>query len=256
MSFIQIEGDNLGSLWFNFLVQIATDPKTEYYNPSIYCRRVFGFTENTHFDNTIMEKDFYRYSGYKRDSKLSSLRKSYFSEKVQKQYKLLKTIIRGLQPRQARGLISFSEPAFNMTDRLKCLDSLYIQKTSMTTYEALIVFRNTEIWPKTYMDFVFLYELLEGFRSERVACSMFSILMTHAFINVHQSMLAAIFMRKYGVTAWNESFKKSLVEWTRKYGDPESAEKITMQSIKRVIIRTHKLMEEDKIDPYIIMGER
>ena len=126
----------------------------------------------------------------------------------------------------------------------------------MTSYEALIVFRNTEIWPKTYMDFVFLYELLEGLNKEGVTCSMFSILMTHAFINVHQSMLAAIFMRRYGVTTWNDSFKKSLVKWTKLYSDIESIEKITMQSIKRVVVRTHELMKEDNIDPYIIMGER
>ena len=58
---------------------------------------------------------------------MKRLRESYFGPKVKKQYDLLVSSIRQLQPRQARGLISFSEPAFNRTDRLKCLDSLYIQ---------------------------------------------------------------------------------------------------------------------------------
>ncbi len=235
------------------MVHIATGNQSRFYNPSVFTLKAYGFTEGVHFDNNIMEKDFYKYSGYDQSYKLARLRESYFSPKVRKQYDLLKSTIRALQPRQARGLISFTEPAFNKTDRLKCLDTLFIQKTTMTTYEALIVFRNTEIWPKTYMDFVFLYELLEGFMDENVRCVMFSTLVTMSFINVHQSVTAAMMMRKYGITGWNEHFLKSLISWKEKYGDPKVVDTLKMQMIKRIVKRTHELLETDGIDLDIII---
>jgi len=246
--FTQVTGNDLTDLWFNLLVHIATGNDSNFYSPSVFTRRIYGFTEGVHFGSDIMIKDFYKYSGYDESYKLSRLRESYFSPKVQKQYKILSEIIRGLQPRQARGLISFSEPAFNKTDRLKCLDSLYIQKSSMTTYEALIVFRNTEIWPKTYMDFVFLDELLRGFTKQRVKCIMFSAFITSAFINVHQSASAAMMMRNYGVSGWNEHFMRSLKYWKEKYRDPKIVDTIKMQFIKRIVKRTHELFEIDGID--------
>jgi hypothetical protein len=251
--FVQVTGKNLTELWFNLLVHIATGDQTHYYYPSIFSRRVYGFTEGIHFDREIMEKDFFKYSGYKRDYKLSRLRESYFNDKVKKQHTLLKSYIRQLQPRQARGLISFSEPAFDRTDRLKCLDSLYIQKSSMTTYEAMIIFRSTEIWPKTYMDFVLLEEILAGFVEKRVRCELFSCFITSGFINMHQAPTAAMMMRKYGIKAWNEPFKKSLEKWQDHFGDPKCLETIKMQWIKRVVSRTHRLFETDGINMEILI---
>ena len=245
---IQISGRNLVDLWFNFLVSTATSQHSIYYYPSMYTRRIFGETKGIHFDDSVMEKDFYRFSGYNESFKLARLREAYFSDKVQKQYELLCSIIRNLQPRQARGFIKFTEPAFNKTDKLKCLDSLYVQKITMTTYEAMIVFRNTEIWPKTFMDFVFLNELLEGFNKYRVRCKLFCALMTSAFINMHQTPTAALMLRKYGVYKYNEPFTLSLKKWKDNFGDPACIDTIKMQWILRAVVRTHKLLAEEGVD--------
>ena len=200
-----------------------------------------------------MEKDYFKYSGYNREYKLKRLRETYFSDKVQKQYYLLVSTIRQLQPRQARGFIKFSEPAFNKTDRLKCLDSLFIQKTTMTTYDALLVFRNTEIWPKTYMDFILIENMLKGFVKERVKCISFGVLMTSCFINFHQTPTAAMLLRKYGITHWNDPFKKSLIRWKEKFNNPDLIKDIKMRWIERIITRTHKLMKIDGINMDILI---
>jgi len=254
--FIQVTGKDLTELWFNLMVHVATGNQSHYYSPSIFTRRIYGYTGGVHFDDGIMEKDFFKYSGYNRSYKLSRLRESYFSPKVKKQYELLCSIVRGLQPRQARGFLSFSEPAFNKTDRLKCLDTLFIQKTTMTTYEALIVFRNTEIFSKTFMDFIFLYGLLQGLMKFRVKCTLFSAFITSSFINVHQSMTAAMMMRRYGITAWNEPFRNCLISWEEKFSDPDILDKLKMRWIARVIRRTHILMEEDGVDSQMIIEGR
>ena len=253
--FVQVTGKNMSELWFNLLVHTATGNQHSYYYPTMFSRRVYGYTEGIHFDDSIIEKDFYKYSGYNKNMKLDTLRNSYFGPKVEKQYDLLVSQIRQLQPRQARGLISFSEPAFNRTDRLKCLDSLYIQKSTMTEYEALIVFRNTEIWPKTYMDFEFLNEMLEGFVDQRVRCTLFSCFMTSSFINMHQAPTAAMMMRKYGITSWNPSFKEMLLRFKDKFGDPAVLETVKMQWIKRVLTRTYRLFEEDGVDIDMLIGD-
>jgi len=253
--FVQISGDNLVELWFNCLAHLATSDRTVYYNPSVYCRKLFGYTEGVHFRKTIMEKDFYRYSGYNKEMKLSSLRKSYYTDKVRKQHELLSSIIRKLQPRQSRGLISFSEPAFDDSSRLKCLDSLYVQKESMTTYEALIVFRATEIYPKMFMDLVFLEDILQKFTDQKVRCTNFSIFITSGFINMFNAPLCAMFLRKYGITAgsWNPSFKDSLKVWDEKFRDPRCVDDISMTFIQRIVKRTHRIMEEDGVDISILL---
>ena len=135
------------------------------------------------------------------------------------------------------------------------LDSLYIQKSTMTEYEALIVFRNTEIWPKTYMDFEFLYEMLAGFTPYKVRCTLFSCFLTSSFINMHQAPTAAMMMRKYGITSWNPSFKEMLVRFKDKFGDPAVYETVKMQWIKRVLKRTYALMEEDGVDIDMLIGD-
>jgi len=253
--FLQIDGDNLVELWFNSLAHLATSERSVYYNPSVYCRKVFGYTHGVHFENKIMEQDFYRYSGYDKDMKLASLRTSYYSDKVKKQHDVLTSIIRKLQPRQSRGLISFSEPAFDDSSRLKCLDSLYIQKESMTKYEALIIFRATEIYPKMFMDLVFLEEILNRFAKEKVYCTNFSIFITSGFINMFNAPLCAMFLRKYGIScgSWNKAFKDSLKIWDDKFGDPKSIDSITMTFIKRIVKRTHRIMEEDGVDVPILL---
>ncbi len=254
MSYAQIEGDNLSRLWFNLLVQVVTGNNVGFYNPSLYSRRLYGYTEGIRFDKGIFDQDFIRYSGYNFDHKLSSLRKTYFGAKVEKQFIILENIVRDLQPRQARGLVSFSEPAFNKSDRLKCLDSLFIQKVTMTEYEALLIFRNTEIWPKLFMDFYFMYELLARLSKQRVKCNMFSCFLTSCFINMHQAPLAAMMLTKYGITSWNTQFITMLHKWHEKYGDPDIVETLTYLSIKRVVQRTHEIMEEDNIDVPTLLG--
>jgi hypothetical protein len=125
----------------------------------------------------------------------------------------------------------------------------------MTTYEALIVFRSTEIWPKTYMDFVLLYEMLEGFIEERVKCIMFSTFLTSTFINMHQAPTAAMMLRKYGITSWNPEFKESLVRWKKAFEGKDPAD-MKMQWIKRVVTRTLLLFEEDGVNiDMLIEGE-
>ena len=250
--FSQVEGKGLVELWFNLTIHIATGEHINRFYPSVFSRRLYGWTPTLQFENEILMKDFFRYSGYNKDFKLAKLRESYFSEKVQKQHKLLVDNIRKLQPKQSRGIISFSEPAFDMTDRLKCLDSLYIQKNTMTSYDALIVFRNTEVWPKLFMDFMFLYELLESFMEQKVRCEIFSCFLTSAFINMHQTPLTAMLLRRYGITNYNDSFFKCLKEWKSKF-ETINLDDIKLQWIKRVVKRTRELMEEDGINIDILI---
>jgi len=247
--FSQVEGKDLIELWFNLTAHIATGKNINRFYPSIFSHRLYGWTENIYWDeDSILLKDFFRYSGYSRVFKINQLKESYFTRKVEKQYDLLKDNIRKLQPKQARGIISFTEPAFDMSDRLKCLDSLYIQKKTMTTYDSLIIFRNTEVYPKLLMDFLFLYELLEKFIEEKVRGEVFSCFLTSAFINFQQVPLTALLLRKYGITNWNGPFKKGLIEWKDKFEDPSCIEDIKLFWIKRVVKRTHKLLEEDGIN--------
>jgi len=253
--FVQVTGRDLTDLWFNLLVHIATGRQSEFQNPSIHCRRVYGSTSSVMFKNKSMVKDFYRYSEYNKDIKLARLRESYFSRKVEKQFEVLLSIARKLQPRQARGMITFSEPAFNDKDRLKCLDNFYIQKTTMTKADALIIFRNTEIWPKTFMDFVFLYELISKVAEQGVKITQFDAFLTSSFINMYQVPTAAMLLRKYGITHWNEHFKQSLIKWQERFEevDPKS---LSMQWIKRIVDRTQRLMKEDGVNlEMLINGE-
>ena len=240
--FSQVEGKGLVELWFNLMVHIATGDHINRFYPSVFSRRLYGWTDKLHFENDILMKDFFRYSGYNKDFKLHKLRESYFTEKVRKQHTLLVDNIRKLQPKQARGLISFSEPAFDMSDRLKCLDSLYIQKNTMTSYDALIVFRNTEVWPKLFMDFM----------EQKCRCEVFSCFLTSAFINMHQTPLTAMLLRKYGITNYNDSFKKCLEEYKTKF-ETIKIEDIKLQWIKRIVKRTRELMEEDGINIDILI---
>ena len=70
---------------------------------------------------------------------------------------------------------------------------------------------------------------------------------------MHQAPTAAMMMRKYGITSWNEHFKEMLIKFDEKFGDPKCLETIKMQWIKRVLTRTYKLFETDGIDTGVLI---
>jgi hypothetical protein len=71
---------------------------------------------------------------------------------------------------------------------------------------------------------------------------------------MHQAPTAAMMLRHYGITSWNKPFKDSLLKWHDSFGDPACIEKIKMQWIKRVVTRTHKLLETEGLDINMLVG--
>ena len=243
-----ILGENIEDLWLNLLIHSVSSPDTLYFHPSLSLRYVFAETSDFNFRNEKINEDFIYFSGYNHASKIGQLRKEYYTGKVEKQYNLIKSTLHGLKPRQARAAIYFSEPAFDATAKLKCLESLYFQKLNKNTYEAFLTFRNTEIFPKIFMDFVYIKELLEEMdRDAGVKCVGFKAIIINGFINLHQAKLIELFLFKWGVSNFSPQFKNMTEEFMIKYPE-KKIETIKLMSIKRVLNRTYRIIEEGIIN--------
>ncbi len=251
MLITQLEGSDLLDLWFRTLTSLVQDYNNSQWNhPSIFSRWVFGTSTSLTFDvDSQMFKDFLDFSGYSIVGKMRQLRAEYFYIKQEKQLQLIQQNFRALLPRQTRAFIQFSEPAFDSSTKMKCLDSLYLQKTTPTEFDVFLIFRSTEVFPKTPMDFYLMYHIIsELARTTKTKCNSFQFLAINTFINLTQAPLVALLLKKYGIGRWNPEFKKCIESFFRKYPE-EKAEEIKLQSLKRVISRVYKKLREYRVDP-------
>lgn len=238
-------GNSIEDLWFNLLISLICDKDNLYFHPEIITRYIFAETDNFSFKNSALMSDFYKYSGYNKQMKIGQLRKEYWTGKVEKQFKVLKEFFRQLAPRQARAAIYFSEPAFDKSSKLKCLESLYLFKLNKTEYEAFLTFRNTEIYPKLFMDFIYIKELLDEIdRDLGVKCIGFRAIIINAFLRLHQVRLVKMLANNWGVSNFSENFKRMVIEFDRKY-TPDTVNSLKLVSMKRVLERTFNLIEEE-----------
>lgn len=237
------KGKNLEDLWLNLLIYTACD-ETYFFHPIITMRYLFAETDNFYFEKSQLYSDFFKYSDYNMSMKIGQLRKEYWTGKVEKQFDLIKEIFHELKPNQARASIYFSEPAFDKTSKLKCLESLYLQKVNKTEYEAFLIFRNTEIYPKLFMDFIYIKELLDELdKTAKVKCIGFRAMIVNAFLNLHQAKLVEMLLKDWGISKFSDNFFYMLKEFDRKY-NKENINSIKLTSIKRVLERTFTLLEE------------
>ena len=235
-----VKGDSIERLWFNLLVDI-TCGENYFDHPVIYTRHTFAQTENFISDNQQIKDSFFKYSGYSYLNKMGQLRKEYYTGKVEKQLNVIKKYFHQFVPRQSRAAVYFSEPAFDKTSKLKCLESMYFQKLNKIDYEVFLVFRNTEVYPKLYMDFLYIKEIVDGLNREaKVNCIKFNAIIINSFINMHQSKLISMLLMDWGVSNWSENFNRVLVEFERKFS-PDTFHTIKLNSIKRVLERTFRL---------------
>ena len=178
-----IQGNDVIELWLNLLIYTACDSSTSYQHPYLIVKELIAQTSDFFIKNSQLKTDFLKYSNYNISMKLAQLRKEYYTGKVEKQFNVIKKYFHQFLPRQARAAIYFSEPAFDKTSKLKCLESLYLQKESKTEYKAVLIFRNTEIYPKLFMDFYYLKELLDELdRDANVKCVGFTGFIVNGFI--------------------------------------------------------------------------
>jgi len=238
-----VTGDSMERLWFNLLVETVCG-ENYFDHPVIYTRHTFAETENFLLCNDQLESDFYKFSGYNYQMKMAQLRKEYYTGKVEKQFSVIKKYFHQFVPRQSRAAIYFSEPAFDKTAKLKCLESLYFQKYTKTEYEVFLNFRNTEVYPKLFMDFIYIRELIDELDKEaNVKCIKFNGIIINSFVNLHQSYLIYMFLTDWGISNFSENFNKVLGEFKRKF-PREKIKDIKLNSIKRVLERTYKLIDE------------
>ena len=176
--------------------------------------------------------------------KMAQLRKEYYTGKVEKQFNVIKKYFHQFVPRQSRAAVYFSEPAFDKTSKLKCLESLYFQKYNKIEYEVFLNFRNTEVYPKLFMDFIYVKELIDELDKEaKVKCIKFNGVIINSFVNLHQSHLIYMFLTDWGISNFSENFTKVLGEFKRKF-PREKIKDIKLNSIKRVLERTYNLIDE------------
>jgi hypothetical protein len=238
-----VKGDSIEKLWFNLLVDV-TCGVNQFDHPIIFSRHTFAETENFVSDNKLLRDDFFKYSGYHYLNKMGQLRKEYYTGKVEKQFNVIKKYFHQFVPRQSRAAIYFSEPAYDKTAKLKCLESMYFQKFNKINYEVFLTFRNTEVYPKLYMDFLYIKELIDELDYEaKVKCVKFNAIIINSFINMHQVKLIHMFLTNWGISNFSDNFLKFLVDFDRKY-DFQSIHKIKLTSIKRVLERTFRLENE------------
>ena len=239
-----VNADSIEKLWLNLLIDVCCG-ENYFDHPVIFTRNTFATTENFILDNEPLKDDFFKYSGYSYLHKMAQLRKEYYTGKVEKQYEVIKKYFHQYVPRQSRAAIYFSEPAFDKSSKLKCLESLYFQKYNKTEYEVFLVFRNTEIYPKLFMDFLYIKELIDELdHYAKVNCIKFNGIIVNSFINMHQSKLIDMLLKRWGVTKYSKNFLNVLVEFDRKFSF-DRVKDIKLNSIKRVLERTYRLLEED-----------
>jgi hypothetical protein len=235
-----ITGDSIEKLWFNLLVDLICG-QNYFDHPVIFARHTFADTDNFVSDNPQLREDFFKYSGYNYLMKMAQLRKEYYTGKVEKQFDVIKRYFHQFVPRQARAAIYFSEPAYDKSSKLKCLESMYFQKFTKTEYEVFLTFRNTEIYPKLFMDFLYVRELIDELdHASKAKCIGFRGIIINSFVNLHQSKLIQMFLEDWGISNFSPNFIKVLEDFDRKYS-LDSIEKIKLTSIKRVLERTFRL---------------
>ena len=169
-----ITGDSIEKMWFNLLIDLVCG-QNYFDHPVIYARHTFADTDNFVSENEQLRVDFFKYSGYNYLMKMAQLRKEYYNGKIEKQFNVIKKYFHQFVPRQARAAMYFSEPAYDKSSKLKCLESMYFQKFTKTEYEVFLTFRNTEIYPKLYMDFLYIKELIDELdNAAKVKCVKFN----------------------------------------------------------------------------------
>lgn len=241
----QIDAIGLDMLWYQCVQDLCTGNEVDYNFPNVFKRFTIGSASKIGFENSEVIKDFFRFSHYTYKMKMAQLSKDYLDDRVISQLDLVKNNLRSLHPRQARAVVYFSRDAYDSKSKLKCLESMYFQKQDMTTFSAYMIFRNTELFPKTMMDFFLAKRIIrEVERASGCKCLEYNAIMMNSFISVHWAGMTAMFLKRWGLSNWNPSFKKLLEQFERKFGDPEVVETLKMQSIKRTVTRFHSLREE------------
>jgi len=238
-----ITGDSIEKMWFNLLIDLVCG-QNYFDHPVIYARHTFADTDNFVSENEQLRADFFKYSGYNYLMKMAQLRKEYYNGKIEKQFNVIKKYFHQFVPRQARAAMYFSEPAYDKSSKLKCLESMYFQKFTKTEYEVFLTFRNTEVYPKLYMDFLYIKELIDELdNAAKVKCVKFNGIIVNSFINLHQSRLIYMFLMDWGISNFSPNFNKVLEDFDRKY-KPDDIDRIKLVSIKRVLERTFRLRNE------------
>jgi len=242
-----VEGEGLDILWFNLVNDICCGDGVQYNYPYIFKRLTYGSAEKIKLvsqDGCIV-RDFFHYSKYSYKMKMSKLEHDYFDDRVQAQLGILKTNLKDFHPKQARGVVYFSRDPYDKTAKLKCLDSLYFLKTTMSDFSAQLVFRNTEVLPKLFMDFLLIRKIIkEVEKTSKCRCFELNCIIMNSFITIGWAGTIALFLRQYGITAWNPQFKHMLELFKEKYSDINVVKEIKMQSIKRTLLRFHDLLKE------------
>ena len=94
------------------------------------------------------------------------------------------------------------------------------------------------------MDFLYIKELIDELDKEaKVKCIKFNGIIINSFINLHQSHLISMFLTDWGISNFSENFKKVVKEFDRKF-PREKIKDIKLNSMKRVLERTYRLIDE------------
>jgi len=241
----QIEAEGLDLLWYQLLQDICCGKNVYYNYPNIYKRFTLATSTGLKFESSQIVKDFFRFSHYDYKTKMRQLKGDYFDDRVQSQLDVVKEHLREFHPRQARAVIYFSREAYDISSRLKCLESLYFQKTDMLNFSAFLIFRNTEVMPKSLMDFILVRKIIKEVEvASGCKCKELNCVVMNSFISIHHAATSAMFLKRWGVSNWNESFLRMLTLFKEKFSDMDKIEQLKMQSIKRALVRFHHLRED------------
>jgi len=244
-----ITGKNLSDAWFAMLVRLCCGQSdVETFAPNLYSRYLVAKSETPEVDK-IIEDDFFRFSGYNEKYKLTQLSKDYFNKRTQEQFKLIVDTFPSLSPRSSRGIIYFGVPAYSTHDRLKCLDSLYLLKESRWNYEVVVIIRNSEIFPKLYMDMKFIKQyIIDKIKEEyqESSCGVLNFFVVNSFIRDFNAPLISMFLKKWGITNFNPEFKSLISTFIEKF-PKEKIKTLKLQSIKRRVENTYEIIEREGI---------
>ncbi|NHJ46156.1 MAG: hypothetical protein FK733_00075 [Asgard group archaeon] len=244
-----ISGKDLSDTWFGILVRLCcgkSDVQT--FAPNLYSRYLIALSDTIEI-NELIDNDFFRFSDFNEKYKLTQLRKDYFNQRTAEQFKVIIDNFPSLTPRSSRGVIYFGVPAYSTHERLKCLDSLYIVKQSRWKYNLIVIIRNSEIFPKLYMDMKFIKneisDRIKSFYPES-ECFRADFVIINAFIRDFNAPLISLFLKKWGISDFNEEFKKLIQLFVTKFPKIK-LDKIKMQSIKRRIQMTYNILEREGV---------
>jgi len=247
MEFIQ--GKDLSDTWFGILIRLCCGKSDVWtFAPNLYCRYLVGISANSQ-TSELLEKDFFYFSAYNEKYKLTQLRKDYFNQRTAEQFKIVADNFSSLTPRSSRGIIYFGIPAYSTHDRLKCLDSLYILKQSRWDYELVVIIRNSEIFPKLYMDMKFIKnEIVDkiGGIYKEAKCFKINFFIVNSFIRDFNAPLVSLFLKKWGISDFNSEFRDLIKIFVDKFPKIR-INTIKRQSIKRRIQTTYDILEREGV---------